>query len=169
MRVGAMVVGILLAIWMFFEGIVVTGFEAAGDSETPIGGAGVLVSLLCGVGAILVLTVPLFSAILFGLGSLLSFSAAAQGYVTHYLYGSIMVLLTAMSVFGWIGKRRDRREANIERMRQLERDNRMETLMRQQVRYTEAQAERPCPSCGRMNPPDTRFCGACGYALTGTA
>jgi uncharacterized membrane protein len=169
MRIGAMVVGILLSIWTFLEAMLVAVATASGDSDETYAGGGVLASLFCGVAAVLVLTVPLVSAILFALGALISFAAAAQGYTNHYLYGSIMLLLTVMSVFGWIGKRRERREANIERQRQLERDNRMETLLRQQVQHAEHQVAQPCPACGHSNQPGTRFCGECGTALMGAA
>lgn len=165
MRVGAMVVGILLAIWTFLEATVIGGFENAAGSEENLAGGGGLVSILCGLAAIMVLAIPLFSAILFGLASLASFVVAGQGYENHYLYGSITALLAVMAFFGWLGKRKERRQFRIERARQEERDARMEQLLQQQARM-QASAQIQCPSCNRFNPAETRFCGNCGAALS---
>ncbi len=68
MRVGAMVVGILFAIWTFFEALLVYGLSnAADDTETSTAGAlGVFAAIVAGIAAALVLAIPLGSAFLFG-------------------------------------------------------------------------------------------------------
>jgi len=143
MRVSAMVIGILFSIWTFFEALLITGLSnAADDDETSSAGAGGLIAaVVAGVASMLVLALPLFSAVTFVVAGLISFAAAAAGYSNHWFYGSIFIVLGVMAFFGWIGKRKERRENQLERLRQVERDNRMETLMRQQrdeVRYPAA-------------------------------
>lgn len=165
MRVGAMVVGILLAIWTFLEAAVIGGFENAAGSEENLAGGGGLASVLCGLAAIMVLAIPLVSTILFGLASVVSFAVASQGYGNHYVYGSITALLAIMAFFGWLGRRRERRVFKMEKARQEERDARMEQLLQQQARPQQSLGQIPCPSCGHLNPAGTRFCGNCGTAL----
>jgi hypothetical protein len=164
MRVSAMVVGILLAIWTFFEAALLSGLEEVAGSDENMAGGGGLASILCGLAAILVLSVPQISMVLFGLGAASSFAAASQGYGNHYVYGSIMVLLAVMAFFGWRGKKADRRERLAERARQEERDRRMEELLRQQRPITPP-GELTCPSCGQQNTSGSRFCASCGAPL----
>lgn len=166
MRVGAMVVGILLSIWTFFEAVLITGLSNAADDEQTgtAGGGGLLAAIVAGIASALVLAVPLFSAILFVVAGLISYAAAGTGYANHWVYGSIFLGLGIMAFFGWIGKRKERREKRAELARQNERDARMESLLKQQSRSLTP--ETVCASCGRTNPVGTRFCGNCGNALS---
>lgn len=134
MRVGAMVVGILFAIWTFFEAVLVTGLSNAADDESTsnAGAGGLLAAIMAGIASALVLALPLFSAILFGMAGLVSFAAAASGYGNHWVYGCVFLALGVMAFFGWIGKRRERRDRLAELNRQAERDDRLEALLRQQ-------------------------------------
>lgn len=182
MRVGAMVVGILFSIWTFFEALLVTGVSGmADDEEMGAAGAGsLLAAIVAGIASALVLALPLFSTVLFGLAGLISFAAAGAGYGNHWFYGSVFLVLGVMAFFGWIGKRKDRRELVAERQRQLERDDRLEMLLRQQrdqVRYPTAQHDRPdnapkmtfptfCPACKHRNEAGARFCANCGSTLS---
>lgn len=163
-----MVVGILLSIWSFLEAALVGGLENASNRNENLAGGGGAAAVFCGVAAILVLAVPLVSAILFAFASLFSFIVAFQGYDNHYVYGGIMASLAVMAFFGWIGKRRERREIKAERERQAERDARMETLLQQQGRTQLTSAQISCPSCNHWNSAGTRFCGNCGTALSAT-
>jgi len=146
-------------------------------------GGGLLASMVGVLAAALVLALPLVSAILFGLAGVLSFAAAAAGYGNHWVYGSDFMALGVVAFFGWIGKRKNRRESAAERQRQIDRDDRLETLLRQQrdqVQYpTEAstgtggppKATFPnfCPSCKHRNEQGVKFCAECGTALSPVA
>lgn len=164
MRVAAMVVGILFAIWIFFEALLVFSLFSAGDADDDAGLAaiGLLVAVLIGLGAVLALAIPHVSMVLFTLGGLLSFAIAAGGYGNHWFYGIIGFMLAVFAFAGRRGQLRDRREKAAELQRQRERDARLEALMHQQTLA-------PCPTCGQHNPAGTRFCGNCGTALAGAS
>lgn len=134
MRVGAMVVGILFSIWTFFEALLITGLSGVADNdETSAAGAGgLLAAIVAGLASALVLALPLFSAILFGVAGLFSFAAASAGYGNHSYYGIVFMGLGIMALLGWIGKKKEQREKQNELRRQTERDERMEALLRQQ-------------------------------------
>ena len=132
MRVGAMVVGILFAIWTFFEAVLIVGLSgAADDDETgALGGGGLVSAILVGIGAALVLAVPLVSMVLFGMAAIVSFLAAGMGYSNHWFYGSVFSGLAIMAFFGWRGKVKASREAATERDRQRQRDEQLAELLR---------------------------------------
>ncbi len=176
MRVGAMVVGILFAIWTFFEALLLTGLSnASNDGKTSsAAGFAVVAAIFCGVAAALVLAVPFVSAILFAIAAVFSFSAAGMGYGNHWLYGSVFAALGAMAFFGWIGKRKERREVATEKTRQLDRDARLEALMLQQRVVSQSLSPSPpnpvvfpnfCPACHARNEQGGKFCGECGRSL----
>lgn len=169
MRVGAMVVGILLSIWTFFEALLVGGLSNAANDDTTntAAGGGLLAAIVAGIASALVLALPLVSTILFVFAGLISYAAAASGYPNHWIYGSVFLGLSVMAFFGWLGKRRERRTFKTEKARQEERDARMERLLEQQVQRSGDQI--PCPSCGRANPVTVRFCGNCGAAIVANA
>lgn len=135
MRISVMVLGILFAIWIFFEAMIVTAIFSAGDSEEAAGAGGIaiLVAIIIGVGASLALSVPHISMVLFLLGSVLSFIAASSGYATHWFYAVVILMLALFSFFGRRGQLRDRREKAAERDRQIARDQQLDDLMRRQV------------------------------------
>lgn len=164
MRIAAMVVGILFAIWIFFEALLVFSLFSAGDAHDDAGLAaiGLFVAILIGLGAVLALAVPHVSMVLFSLGGLLSFAIAAGGYGNHWFYGIIGFMLALFSFAGRRGQLKERRERAAELQRQRDRDDRLETMMRQQILAA-------CPSCGQHNPTGTKFCGNCGTALAATS
>jgi hypothetical protein len=161
MRVAAMVVGILFAIWIFFEALLVFSLFSAGnaDEDAGLAAVGLVVAILLGLGAVLAIAIPHVSMVLFALGGLLSFAIAAGGYGNHWFYGIIGFMLAIFAFAGRRGQLKDRREKSAELQRQRERDARLEALIQQQTLA-------PCPSCGQHNPAGTRFCGNCGTALS---
>lgn len=171
MRIATLIVGLVFSLWLMAEEWIGNILTSMGNSEEArnAAGLGFFAGFVALFASALVVAFPLASMFIYVIAGLFSLGAASGGYGNHEVFNVVLFLLAIASFFGWRGKKKERREANMERQRQLERDNRMETLMRQQAQYAEAQASRPCPSCGRTNPPDTRFCGGCGYPLTGTA
>jgi hypothetical protein len=191
MRVGAMVVGILFAIWTFFEALLVGGLSGDNEEMSAAAGLGLGASFFVGIAAVLVLAIPLVSSILFAIGSGLSFGAGAGGYENHYLYGIIFAALAVMAFFGWIGKRNARRRERVKEQVQAERDARYEALLTAQTRQaqqpspqiidvpsaTRARAEpvplstrgNYCTSCGHQNATGTKFCAECGNPMSAPA
>lgn len=163
MRIAAMVVGILFAIWFFFEAVLIVGLSNAGgdDAQATMAAGGIVAAILIGLGAVLALSVPHISMILFILGGLVSLLTAAGGYTNHWVYAFFGFMLAIFAFFGRRGQLKERREKAAERQRHEDRDNRMEAMVYQQTLL-------PCPSCGHRNAPDTRFCGDCGKSLRNT-
>lgn len=168
MRLAALILGLLLSAWAFFEAFAVSLLSAnsilADDDEDMAGAAGGgFIAALCGaLAAALAIAFPLAATVLFTLAGFIGFLAAGAGYSNHWVYGALYLGLAVMSFFGWRGKRKDQREAMAERQQQRERDARMEALLRQQA----SQAVQSCPACGHPNPPGSQFCGQCGVRLT---
>ena len=164
MRIAVLILGLLLGLVMFLQTFVGGILSSIGDDETmqQAFAVGILVSLLWLVGCALVLPFPLASVISFVLAALFAFAISGD-YPDMGAWGTVALILAAMSFFGWLGKRRDRREQRAERQRQEERDARLESLLTQQQSAIEAQIH--CPSCGQPNNPMSRFCGDCGATL----
>lgn len=135
MRIAAMVVGILLSIWMFLESLIVYNVADALEEDQFANAAslGFYAAILAGIAAMLVLSVPLISMVIFLLASALSFGAGAMGYGNHYVFGGVLVGLALFAFFGRRGQLRDRREKAAERARQEQRDEQLNEMMRRQV------------------------------------
>lgn len=139
MRIAAMILGLLLSAWCFFEAFAISLLEAnsvlASEDEAMAGaaGAGLLAALVGVVAAALVIAFPLASTVFFALSGIFSFAAASSGYENHWLYGPVFLGLSVMAFLGWRGKKKERQERLDELQRQRDRDDRMETLMRQQA------------------------------------
>lgn len=181
MRIAVLIIGLMVSVWTFFEAFALSFLDtnnmlAADDADSGnAAGGGLLVALVGALAASLAIAFPLASTILFGLAGLISIATAASGYGNHWVYGPIFILLSVMAFFGWRGKRQERKTFQVERQRQLDHEDRIETLLRQQrdqVRYpVERQAvtfPNFCPSCRSRNSDDARFCAECGAALTPT-
>lgn len=178
MRVGAMIVGILFAIWVFLEAALVNGLSNASNDEdmSTASGGGALAAILCGIGAVIVLAVPAVSMVLFALAGSISYITASQGYPNHWVYGTVFFGLALMSFFGWRGKAKDRREKNAEQERQRQRDDQLDAIMQSQAvgqRQTEPTSQDravgqtvQCQQCGHINPAGTKFCAECGCQLS---
>jgi len=163
MRIASMVLGLMLSAWVFFEAFIINALSslAADSSRDALIGGALIVAIFGVLGGALALALPLVSTILFGLAAIVGYSTAAGGYGNHWVYASGYVLLAALACFGWRGKRKERREKASEVQRQRDCDDRMEQLLRQSQQQPTVQ----CPSCGRVNPFGTRFCGSCGTAM----
>ena len=122
----------------------------------------------------LVITFPLASALLFGFAAIIGFGfAASSDYSDLYVWASISVILALMSLLGWRGKRKERREAAAARLEQFNREQRLETLLaQQQDQIKNLQPPREpvtfpnfCPSCKHRNEQTAKFCAECGTTL----
>jgi uncharacterized membrane protein YfcA len=165
MRIAVLILGLLLGLVMFMQTFVGGILSSIGDDETmqQAFAVGILVSLLWLAGCALILPFPLASVISFVIAALFAFAISGD-YPDMGVWGTIALILAAMSFFGWLGKRKERREKRAERQRQEERDARLESLLTQQRAAVDIQA--PCPSCGQANSASSRFCGNCGAALS---
>jgi len=160
MRIAAMVLGLMLAAWTFFEAFLIAVLSNSGSEMSAAAGLGLIGSLCAGLAAGVALPAPRFSAILFVVAGGISFLAAGVGYGNHAVYGVLFFLLAVMAFLGWRGKVKASREIAAERQRQAERDDRLEALL-----ASRDHGSILCPSCNRLNPPATRYCGNCGTAL----
>lgn len=175
MRVSAMVLGILLAIWTFFEALLAgwAGDVSGDDSLAAAAGLGLIACFFIGVGALLVLAVPQVSMVLFAIGAAMGYGAAGLGWGNQWLYATLMAFLAVMAFFGWRGKKRDQREKQVEQQRQLERDQRLEALLHQQQQSQRSWSPPAgngrssvfCTACGAPNSVDSKFCAECGSPL----
>lgn len=100
MRLAVLVVSMLVAIWIYVDALrmIATGRPEGID----LGGGGVLSSLLCALAALMVFPQPLGATMLFGVGTLVSLVVATRGHPDHYLFGSTMAALAAMSLWAWL-------------------------------------------------------------------
>lgn len=167
MRIAVLILGLLLGLVMFLQAFVGGILSSMGDDEAmqQAAAVGILVSLLWLVGCALVLPFPLASVISFAIAALFAFAISGD-YPDMGIWGAIALILAAMSFFGWMGKRKDRREKRAERQRQEERDARLEGLLTQHQAATNSQVA--CPSCGQANSIQSRFCGNCGAEISTT-
>lgn len=166
MRIAVLIIGLLLGAVMFLQTFLlnVVG-QAAQDKATEEAAAGGLfMAILWLVACGLVLPIPLVSVVLFAVAGAIGFALSGD-FPDLAIWGGISIALAALSFFGWLGKRKQQREQRAERARQFERDQRMEAMLQQQSRPQSSSYQIPCPSCQRLNPAGTRFCGNCGTAL----
>lgn len=182
MRIAVLIIGLLLGLLMFLQTVLVYAGASATEQDDLAGAAagGVFMAFLWLVACALVLPFPVASVVLFALAGLIGFAAGASSdFADLPVWGGISFVLAVMAFFGWRGKRAATREVREERQRQIARDERMETLLRQQrdqVRYpspnapvmsaatTVASNQNFCTSCGARNEPGSRFCAECGTA-----
>lgn len=165
MRVTVLIIGLLLGAVMFVQTFLVNLLGQAGDQQgvEQAGAVGLMMSLLWLIACAFVLPLPFVSVVMFLISGVVGFASSAE-FPDLAVWGGISLVLAALSFFGWLGKRKERRQFKIERARQEERDARMETILHQQSRTVAP--ETICPSCNRTNAAGTRFCGNCGTALS---
>lgn len=137
MRLFTLIVGILLSIGFFIQAFLVTGVSSAfGDEGGSTAGAlGVLGALLLLVGSALVIGLPLASTIVFGLAALLLFAATGSfggDYGDLQFWAWLALLLAVSAFFGWRGKKKADAEKLEEKMRQRQRDELLEEMVRKQ-------------------------------------
>lgn len=186
MRLAVLIIGLLLGLLMFFQTFIVYALSGLGDDETNTGAAavGIAMALLWLAACAFVLPFPMVSVLLFGLAALFGFMAGlTSDFVDLTIWGGMSAGLAFLSFLGWMGKRKARREIRAERQHQIERDERLEELLRQQrrpVRHTEnmlaaatvsPRATFPnfCPSCKHRSDPGAKFCADCGTTLPQTS
>ncbi len=166
MRIAAMVLGLMLSAWAFFEGFLINALSFGNEAYREMAGEGAATGIFGGLVAAFAIPLPLVSTILFPLVAAASFATASGGYENHWVYGSIYLVLAVMTFFGWIGKRRDRHREQLRERAQAERDARYEALLAAQQRPQAYPAQAvECPSCHRQNPAGTKFCAECGTRI----
>jgi hypothetical protein len=79
-----------------------------------------------------VIPFPMVSEIAFVIAGLIGFTASGHS-PDLAVWGGISLALALLSFFGWRGKRKGDLEARWEKIRQLERDQRMEEMMRERA------------------------------------
>lgn len=165
MRITVLILTLLLGAIMFFQTVLVYGLGSAveDDGTSGSGAVGVFMCLLWLVAAAFVIPLPIVSVVAFAIAGLLGFAASGD-FPDLAIWGGASVILALLSFLGFRGKRKDRREQSAERVRQADRDNRMESLLQQQGRPRMAMNEDVlrCAKCGADNRFGTRFCGNCG-------
>jgi hypothetical protein len=186
MRIAVLIIGLLLGLLMFLQTVLVYAGASATEQDDLAGAAavGVFMALLWLVACALVIAFPMISVVLFVLAGVFGFAAGASSdFADLPIWGGVSLVLAAMSFFGWRGKKRSASEAAAERQRQFERDERLESLIREQRSHPVASpAQQPmsvsggaparqnfCTSCGARNEPGSRFCGECGVAMASVA
>ena len=171
MRIAVLIIGLVLGAVILVQSFSVGVLSEIGNNEknADAGAAGLWVAILWIIGSALAIAFPMASVVLFLLASALAFSVAGStDYADMWVWGSFGIALAVFSFFGWRGKVRDRRNAQAERQRQLERDDRLEQLL--VARDASVAGESPsgfvtCPSCGYENALGTKFCPECGNGL----
>jgi hypothetical protein len=187
MRIAVLIIGLMLSAWMFLEGFILAFLDtnnalAADDADAAgLAGGGIVVAMIGALAAALAISYPLATTILLMLAGTISLGIAGAGYGNHWLYGIVLLVLAVLSFFGWRGKRKAGREMAAERQRQLERDERMESLIRDQrsqlgaapgplpVSGAAPARQNFCTSCGARNELGSRFCAECGTAIPQSA
>lgn len=166
MRIAVLIIGLLLGAVMFLQTFLLNALgQASQDKATEEAAAGGLfMAVLWLVACGLVLPLPMVSVILFSVAGVIGLALSGD-FRDLAIWGGISIALAVLSFFGWLGKRKQQRELRAERARQLERDQRMETMLQQQSRPQPTSYQIPCPSCERLNSSGTRFCGNCGTLL----
>jgi hypothetical protein len=113
MRIAVLILGLILGAVMVFQTLLVTGLSGAvGDEATSTAGVGgILMALLWLIGCALVIPLPLVSTVLFSAAGVIGFALAANFPDLAY-WGAASLILAALSLIGWYGKRRgEKREA----------------------------------------------------------
>lgn len=176
MRIAVLIIGILIGLFFIFMGFISVVAETddlqASGAYDQVAGTFWGVMILWALGIAFVLGLPLISSVLFlvaGIAGISAGFAAPDDAGVIGAWGLVSLVLAGMSLIGWRGKRKEQRTFKLERVRQEERDTRMEQLLRQQAQVQQASSQLPCPSCQRLNPPNVRFCGNCGAALVANA
>lgn len=131
MRVTVLILSLLLGAVMFVQTFLVYGLSSAVDdqSSSQSGAVGLLMSLLWLVAAAFVIPLPIVSVIAFVIAGLFGFAASGD-FSDLAMWGGISLVLALLSLFGWRGKRKGDLEARREKIRQLERDERLEEMLR---------------------------------------
>jgi hypothetical protein len=134
MRIAVLVLGLLLGVVMFLQTFLILALSDAVNAEdtAQAGAVGVVVALLWLVGCAFVIAFPLFSTTAFILAGVLGFAVSGD-FPDMGVWGTISLVLAAMSFFGWRGKRKASRAKAAEALRQRERDNRLEALLAERV------------------------------------
>jgi len=178
MRHAVLIIGLLLGALMFFQTFLISVLSDVADDETggQAAAVGLLMAFLWLIACGLVLPVPMVSVVLFVLAGIFGFANSGE-FPDLGIWGGISLVLAVMSFLGWRGKRKEKREGAAERLRQFNRDERLETLLQQQqaqlsaIQPTQAPVAKVtfpnfCTSCGTRNEPGARFCAECGTSLS---
>lgn len=114
MRIAVLILGLLLGAIMFFQTFLSYTLSSAVDLEgqSESSAVGLFMALLWLLACALVFPLPLVSAIVFAIAGLLGFAASGDFPDLAY-WGGASLVLAALSLFGWFGKRRAARRERI--------------------------------------------------------
>lgn len=175
MRIAVLIIGLLLGAIMFFQTFLGSMLSSVADDEAAgtAAAAGLIMALLWLVACGLVLPFPMVSVVLFALAASLGFANSAD-FPDLAWWGGVSLALAVMSLLGWRGKRKEKRESAEARLEQFNRDQRLESILQQQ--QSELRQLRPqpepltfpnfCPACKHRNEQSAKYCAECGTALT---
>jgi uncharacterized membrane protein YjfL (UPF0719 family) len=166
MRIAALILGLVFSFILFLQSFAVFGLSSAIEQEDSAGAGavGVLAAVLWLVAAAMAIGFPLASTIIFSLTSIILFGVSGS-FPDLAVWGGVALFLAFLSFLGWRGKKKEVREKTAERIRQEERDLRLEQFMAQQAGPRTRPNHLSCPSCGSTNGEGTKFCGECGHPL----
>lgn len=131
MRIAVLILTLVVGILLFVQTFVVATLGGAvGDEATAGAGAvGLLVAFLWLIAAAFVIGLPLISMIAFVIAGILALAmAASSDFSDLSIWGIASLVLAALSLIGFLTKRRG---ARVEARRQAERDERLAASIRQ--------------------------------------
>ena len=114
MRIAVLILGLILGAIMFFQTFVAYALSSAVDmeNESVASAGGLFMALLWLVGCALVIPVPLISVAAFGFAAIMGFALSAD-FPDLAIWGGASLVLAAMSLLGWFGKRRAARRERV--------------------------------------------------------
>lgn len=174
MRIAVLIIGLLVGLLLFMQSWTVGALgefaDASGTTENA-GGAGLVMALGWLLACALVIPFPLLSTIIFAVTVPIGLFTPTGEFGDLRFHGTVAVVLTVMSFFGWRGKRTADEEKLEERERHEARDKRLEALLvlRRAAPSAPTSSAIPCPSCGHVSGPTARFCEDCGTRIMRTS
>lgn len=134
MRIATLVVGLLWGALIFVQSFGAGVFSSEGSETSSAASSGLLVAVLWLLASALVIGFPRASIVLFGLAAVIGITSDTGAFEDLRVHGYASIFMAVLAYFGWKGKKKHDAEVASEKLRQIERDNRLEELLRQQHR-----------------------------------
>ena len=132
MRIATLIIGLLWGALIFIQSMTAGVFSSEGSETSSAAGAGLLVAVLWLLASALVIAFPKVSIVLFGLAALIGIFTDPGAFEDLQVHGFASIVMAVLAYFGWRGKKKQDADQQAEKQRQLDRDNRLEELLRQQ-------------------------------------
>lgn len=173
MRIATLILGLVLSVGLFMQSLLIFGLSGAIEDEASgaAGALGLFAAFLWLVAAALVISVPRVSLALYIVAALACFGGASN-FPDLTFWGIVSLVLAAFAFLGWRGKRKADAEKRL--LLDAAKSQRVmaEVVIGKAVPVTPMNVSQPrplgsnsCPSCGRSNESDSRFCRECGVSL----